>query len=184
MSGVYYKEKFNRPRPSSLSPGLFPPVNPPRHASYPSGHATQAMLISLFLEQIIPGLTPITSTIRNGTLPATTQTTTDGLLRSMASRIARNREVLGLHFPSDSLAGEQLAQLAFLLMLQAPAVIGKFGITPGNNYPAPRPAIGAPSADWHPQTYPSAFTTGNQYFVPSTDGLLAQAYSEWNTSPT
>ena len=23
---MYYKEKFNRPRPSSLSPGLFPPV--------------------------------------------------------------------------------------------------------------------------------------------------------------
>jgi membrane-associated phospholipid phosphatase len=34
----------------------------------------------------------------------------------MAQRIARNREVLGLHYPSDSAAGKILATESFALL--------------------------------------------------------------------
>jgi hypothetical protein len=36
----------------------------------------------------------------------------------MAQRIARNREVLGLHYPSDSAAGKELAHLSFEILKQ------------------------------------------------------------------
>ena len=39
-----------------------------------------------------------------------------GPLRKMADRIARNREVLGLHYPSDPVAGKTLADQTFALM--------------------------------------------------------------------
>ena len=38
----------------------------------------------------------------------------------MADRIARNREVLGLHYPSDSVAGRALADETFALMIGLP----------------------------------------------------------------
>ena len=38
----------------------------------------------------------------------------------MADRIARNREVLGLHYPSDSVAGKTLADQTFALMSGLP----------------------------------------------------------------
>jgi hypothetical protein len=40
----------------------------------------------------------------------------------MADRIARNREVLGLHYPSDSAAGKQLADETFNLLRTLPKV--------------------------------------------------------------
>src|SRR3954453_5225625 len=43
-------------------------------------------------------------------------------LRMMAGRIARNREVAGLHFPSDSLIGKKLADGSFSIMMERPAV--------------------------------------------------------------
>ena len=39
-------------------------------------------------------------------------------LQRMAQRIARNREVLGLHFPSDSAAGKVLADDSFKILKQ------------------------------------------------------------------
>ena len=35
----------------------------------------------------------------------------------MAQRIARNREVLGLHYPSDTVAGKALAEFTFPLLM-------------------------------------------------------------------
>jgi hypothetical protein len=51
---MHYKYNYNRVRPSRLSPGLMPPIEPPDHASFPSGHATQARLIALCLEAVMP----------------------------------------------------------------------------------------------------------------------------------
>jgi hypothetical protein len=41
-------------------------------------------------------------------------------LKRLAERIARNREVLGLHFPSDSAAGLSLANSAFAKLTLGP----------------------------------------------------------------
>jgi hypothetical protein len=42
----------------------------------------------------------------------------------MAQRIARNREVLGLHYPSDSQAGKDLAEFTFPLLMACDQVSG------------------------------------------------------------
>ena len=97
---MYYKYQFNRPRPSHVCPWLMPPIEVPGHASYPSGHATQAHLVALILGEVMP--------LRVMRPPKP--------LRLLADRIARNREVLGLHYPSDSRAGAKLAKESFLLL--------------------------------------------------------------------
>jgi membrane-associated phospholipid phosphatase len=78
---MYYKHKFNRPRPSQLRP------------SFPSGHSTQSHLIAHFLERAIGIKHPAYE-----------------LLHPLGNRIAINREVMGLHYRSDSVAGEELAE--------------------------------------------------------------------------
>ncbi|MCW5774810.1 MAG: hypothetical protein KIT16_24400, partial [Rhodospirillaceae bacterium] len=87
------KAQHSRVRPSQLDPTLFPPLPVPGHASYPSGHATQSMLMALCL-----------GAIREDALPE---------LKQIALRIGENREVAGLHYPSDSAAGRRLAEDIF-----------------------------------------------------------------------
>jgi len=43
-------------------------------------------------------------------LPVADQPSMMIVLNALAGRIARNREIAGLHYPSDSLAGRNLAQ--------------------------------------------------------------------------
>jgi hypothetical protein len=100
LQAIHYKYQFNRPRASTLAPWLMPPIEVPGHASFPSGHSTQSHLVALVLGEVMP-------TWARGK---------NGPLRQLAMRIARNREVLGLHYPSDSKAGEKLAMGSFLLL--------------------------------------------------------------------
>ena len=93
FQAMHYKNKFNRPRASQLSPALMPAIDPPGHASYPSGHATESHLMALCLAEVMPDAV---------TTPISGIDTT--ALQRMAQRIARNREVLGVHYPSDSAA--------------------------------------------------------------------------------
>src|SRR5260370_20337017 len=105
---MHYKFKYDRARPSRLSPRLMPPIDPPGHAAFPSAHATQARLIARCLEAVMPvHIIPVDGA---GAQPD------PGPLRQMADRIARNREVQGLHYPSDSLRGKQLAGQTFTPM--------------------------------------------------------------------
>jgi hypothetical protein len=109
---MYYKGKFNRPRASRLYPALMPPIEVPGHASYPSGHATQAYLIAQCLELVMPA--QASEAYQPGTsLPIPAKDFKLGPLYRLAERIARNREVLGLHYPSDSAAGRILAKKTF-----------------------------------------------------------------------
>jgi membrane-associated phospholipid phosphatase len=118
---MYYKALFNRPRPSTLSPALMPPIEIPGHAAYPSGHATQAHLTALLLAEVMPPAVNL-ALDSNGqvvTLPGPPPNRPDrrvGPLYRVAERIARNREVLGLHYRSDTVAGRLLAESTFLLL--------------------------------------------------------------------
>ena len=64
----------------------------PGHASYPSGHSTESHLIANLLSVVIG---PENRAYEQ--------------LRPLADRIAINREVMGLHYRSDSEAGRRLA---------------------------------------------------------------------------
>src|SRR5262249_57034663 len=75
---------------------LLPPIQVPGHASYPSGHSTQAHLIAQCVQLALPAAGPLTAALSAD-------------LDALAVRIARNREIAGLHYPSDSAAGLVLA---------------------------------------------------------------------------
>ena len=115
---MHYKRKNHRPRPSQLSPALMPPIAVPGHASFPSGHATEGYLLAGLLARVLPPAVttalPVTAGSGNPN-PAS-------LLERLAERIARNREVLGLHYPSDTLTGQFLAQQTLALLVQCPTV--------------------------------------------------------------
>jgi hypothetical protein len=102
---VHFKWHFKFPRPSQLSPALMPPIDPPGHASYPSGHATEAYLLSAVLKLVMPN-------------------EADTALDRLAERVARNREVLGLHYPRDSEAGKVLAARVLPFFLACETVEG------------------------------------------------------------
>jgi hypothetical protein len=94
FAAMYYKNHFQRPRPFQLWPQIMPPVAVPGHASFPSAHSSQANTIALVLQAVAAPAVP-------SVIDITTR---------LAQRIARGRELLGLHYPSDSEAGLVLAQ--------------------------------------------------------------------------
>jgi len=91
---MYFKNQYSRPRPSQLCPALLPPIEIPGHASFPSGHSTQAHLMALCMIDVFNQLPQ----------PNTMNTMVDDLW-TLADCIARNREIAGLHYPSDTGAG-------------------------------------------------------------------------------
>src|SRR5262249_28306917 len=101
MAVMHFKSKFNRVRPSQFIPALLPPIPVPGHASYPSGHSTQAHLFALCAAKI---------------LGAEEGSGMYLILTTLADRIARNREIAGLHYPSDSAAGKKLASDLFAIL--------------------------------------------------------------------
>jgi hypothetical protein len=105
---MHYKKIYDFPRPSQVAPALMPPIVVPGTASYPSGHATQSFLIVAALGHIFPSV-PKKPASRDheprnygpaGYLAAA---------EAMAERIARNREIAGLHYPTDTAGGRALA---------------------------------------------------------------------------
>ena len=97
---MFFKHKYNRPRPSQFDPRIAPWIDVPGHPSYPSGHATEAFLLSLCLAEVVP----------DAKLP---------LLR-LADRVARNREVAGVHYRSDLVAGEHVAKGCLAILKTCP----------------------------------------------------------------
>jgi hypothetical protein len=112
FAAMYYKNIYQRARPSQLWPELMPPIVVPGHASFPSGHSTESNFIASWLEQIAgPAGANVVPSAKGDNSPA----------RRLAQRIARNREVLGLHYPSDSEAGKLIAADLFTTISGSPA---------------------------------------------------------------
>ena len=126
---VTHKTGYGRPRASQLSPVLMPPIAVPGHASYPSGHSTQTHLLSGLMAQVMPAAVttalPINATPKPAPAfqPPIVPVAPASLLDRLAERVSRNREVLGLHYPSDTRAGKIVADRSLTLLLQCPTVI-------------------------------------------------------------
>lgn len=90
------KVKYGRARPRKACDGLEPLFEPeshashPGHGSFPSGHATLAYCWAELLAHYVPAQA--------------------SPLRIIAVQIARNRELAGVHFESDSAAGKELGE--------------------------------------------------------------------------
>jgi acid phosphatase (class A) len=91
------KDAFGRPRPFVTEPRLSPIAAKPGSASYPSGHSTWAIASAIVLADMLPE--------RRAQIFA------------RADEFGHNREVDGVHYPSDvaagHLAGTALAQQLF-----------------------------------------------------------------------
>ena len=100
-----FKERFNRVRPSILAEKygmkLGTVVKIPGHPAYPSGHATGAFTMAYLLQELDPDKAEI--------------------YRKDAERMARNREIGGLHYPSDTEAGRLLARQIVDSLLESEA---------------------------------------------------------------
>jgi membrane-associated phospholipid phosphatase len=93
MAALYFKMHYKRVRPSALCAGLLVPFGPPRHPAFPSGHALTGHLTTYLLLQITSLNTKLVDE-----------------LTWLAGRVAKNRERAGIHYPSDSVAGQKLAE--------------------------------------------------------------------------
>ena len=97
------KNKFDRVRPSVLEKNIEPVIDVPQHPAYPSGHSTQMHLLA----RILSKLSPRKSTV----------------FENRANEIAVHREIAGLHYHSDTLAGELVAREVMDLLMQNPNFI-------------------------------------------------------------
>lgn len=91
---------FNRARPWQAISGMDAGIARPRHASYPSGHATQAFVCALMWCAVLSRVNDVNSKLA----PVMAD------LVHQANRVAVNREIAGVHYPSDTAAGFELAQ--------------------------------------------------------------------------
>ena len=93
----FTKARYNRVRAYQLLPQLAPRFLPdgtfPMHPSFPSGHSTQAHLIVNVLASVF------------GAAKA------EAKARNAAWEVGRNREIAGLHYPSDTEGGRYMADV-------------------------------------------------------------------------
>ncbi len=111
-----WKSRFKRVRPSFLCPGLAPPFGPPGHPAFPSGHSTLGHFIALLLLEL-PNVQEryglfADGTVARGEAVKLADLAGTGPIKSalmwLGARLAKNRERLGVHYPSDSAAGRHL----------------------------------------------------------------------------
>ena len=93
------KQEFDRVRPNYLDPTLTTAIAVPDHPAYPSGHATESYMLALLLSELDPENAEV--------------------YKADAIRIAHNREIAGVHYPSDSEAGRMLATAFIELYLES-----------------------------------------------------------------
>ena len=96
---VYFftKRHFKRNRPPEAIPGFESVIKPSDRFSFPSGHTSAAFITAGILSHAFPYLSP--------------------LLYPWACAVGMSRVMLGVHFPSDILAGALLGHSLSLLVL-------------------------------------------------------------------
>ncbi|MEJ7688090.1 MAG: phosphatase PAP2 family protein [Variovorax sp.] len=149
-----WKDEFKRVRPSTLCPGLLPPFGPPAHPAFPSGHSTLGHLIALLLLEI-PALQQRHGVFRkfdgshggpvadpSGADPLAGTKPIASPLLWLAARLAKNRERIGVHYPSDSSAGRHLAAGLWRALLHEPTAANRI------DAPALRMVLAKATAEW------------------------------------
>ena len=102
--GFHQKALFNRARPWQVSPGLHP-LCLPMHPAYPSNHSSQLHLFAWMIEEICRG---------------TKKQRLAERFTDQCSGAARRREIAGVHFASDTVAGMALAHRILEKYLEDP----------------------------------------------------------------
>jgi membrane-associated phospholipid phosphatase len=92
------KMHFDFPRPITVCTDLQPVIQTPGHGSWPSGHATEAFAVAVVL----------TALMRGGAVDTEAEIAAGEHPMRLAQRIATNRTIAGMHYPSDSMAGAVL----------------------------------------------------------------------------
>ena len=94
------KVLYDRVRPNFLNDALRPAIANPNHPAYPSGHAGQSLIVALILKSVFP---------ERG-----------NAFLSTAVEIGSNRELAGVHYRSDTLAGQEVARKYFETLAAKP----------------------------------------------------------------
>ena len=93
----YFKEMFNVTRPHKIEPSIKPMSSTTNKTpAYPSGHATQSMLVGLYVSAKFPEHE-------------------DGIIEA-AKECGLGRVKAGFHYLADYVAGNLLAEKMFLVM--------------------------------------------------------------------
>ncbi len=100
------KMHFARARPNQLDKGLITVIDNPDHAAYPSGHAGQTHIVALMLSDFDPDNTE--------------------KYMQYAYDVGHRREIAGVHYPSDSVAGRKLAEQVLARLRQNPVFEKKY----------------------------------------------------------
>jgi acid phosphatase (class A) len=96
------KEYWNRPRPPLIDARVKPAIELPTTGAYPSGHSTQAFVNAGLLAEIFPELRDA--------------------LREHARQVAWSRVIAGVHYPTDTAAGQMLGERLAKEFLKNPDV--------------------------------------------------------------
>jgi len=94
-----FKHALASRRPNEYSPQVQPMILTPSHSTFPSGHATEAFISAYVLWRLLKA---------SGNVQYTNAISSERWriqLMRLASRVAINRTVAGVHFPVDSAAG-------------------------------------------------------------------------------
>jgi acid phosphatase (class A) len=107
MVAMHWKYQHKRSRPPQRYPALYPVIPIPPHPSYPSGHSVQCHIIQHLIAAVFSDSAPLKELV-NQTVGA------------LADRISDNREVAGVHFNSDTVAGKILAEGVSPIIIKLP----------------------------------------------------------------
>ncbi|MEO1551503.1 MAG: S8 family serine peptidase, partial [Pseudomonadota bacterium] len=95
----HLKAQYQRPRPHVQDYRVEPSIPVPTHSAYPSAHAVQTHLIAHGLAEVYEGPTGMVAEMFD-----------------VAERVSVNREIAGMHYPTDTEAGRMIAQVVFPML--------------------------------------------------------------------